>query len=168
MNQQGAFVASVLDEVRRTDWRAWAIPLPDRLFDYSPESVIPAFESLAQASSPKEAQAAYNEMLDAIGHNHSGTPYAAMAPATPLIAALVPHLGAGASAGMDVIADCVCWTSREARFFGPDNREHDLAVETLAAARSLDSLAQRWLEDHDDRRRRAAAGLLEVLAEFQA
>lgn len=79
--------ASVLAQVRGTDWQAWAIPLPDRLFAYDPGSVVPAFEALVLASSPEYAFDAYNGMLDAIAHNHSGTPYAAMAPAAELLAA---------------------------------------------------------------------------------
>ena len=159
-------VEAVLTDVRRVDWQAWAIPRPDRLFDYDSSRVVPAFEAFAQATSPGEADLAYNLFLDAVAHNHSGTPYAAMAPAAPLLSRLVPHLGAGAAEGMEALTCCVAWTFDGPAFTGPDGVECDLAGECAEAARALAPLANSWRHSGDESRRRAAAGLLEVLAEL--
>ncbi len=140
-------------------------PFPERLFDYNADRVVPAFESLARAASTGEAQNAYNELLDAIGHNHSGTPYAAMAPAVRLLAQLVPLLDAGGPAGMEVVTDCLLWSAGVPVFIGPNGSEHNLGIEILADANALRALAERWKEDPDDRRQRAATGLLEALAD---
>ncbi len=166
MSSSDVAIFRVLEEVRSTDWQSWAIPLPNRLFDYRPESVVPAFERLVRVSSPELGWAVYNELLYAIGHNHSGTPYVAMAPASHFLAQLIPHLGAGAAAAMQVVADCVGWSLGEPPFIGPDGLEHDLEQETRAAAHAVAPLAQQWAGGQDVERRHAAEGLLELLEEL--
>ncbi len=152
--------------VHSTDWQAWAIPLRGRVSTYDAALVVPAFEAFVTASSPDQAHDAYNAFLDAVGHNHSGTPFAAMAPGARLLAQLVPHLEAGGPAGMEALTDCVWWSSDEPRFTGPDGVECDLAHETTEAARALSALARSWLCSGDEEHRRAAASLLEVLAQL--
>lgn len=156
----------VLARVRDTDWQAWAIPLPARVFTYDAARVVPAFEAFVAASSPEQAEDAYNAFLDAVGHNHSGTPFAAMAPGARLLAQLIPHLDVGGPAGMEALTDCVCWSSDEPTFTGPDGVECDLADATAEAARELAALARNWLSSGDEAHRRAAASLLEVLAQL--
>lgn len=123
---------------------------------------------MVQATTSSQADAASHLFLDAVGHDHSGTPYAAMGPAALLLARLVPHLGAGAAAGMEALTDCVSWTLDEPTFTGPDGAECDLAGETAKAARALAPLADSWRSAHDEARRRAATGLLEVLGELDS
>ncbi|KQR16831.1 hypothetical protein [Cellulomonas sp. Leaf334] len=168
LNTPSESLESVLTEVRRADWQAWAMPLPHRRSAYDSSRVVPAFEAFAKASTPRQADDAYNLFLDAVGHNHSGTPHAAMAPGARLLARLVPHLGAGGAAGMEALTDCVSWTFDEPAFTGPDGAECDLAGATAQAARALAPLANSWMRSGDVSRRRAAAGLLDVLADLDA
>jgi hypothetical protein len=137
----GDTVEEVLDDVRGIAWATWAIPLPNRLLAYRPDSVGPAFERLARAHTHNEGRAAYNVLLDAVGHNHSGTPYAAMSPAAPLLARLVPLLAAGSPAGMEALTDCALWSRGEPPFDGPDGQTHHLGQETRAALQTLEALA---------------------------
>ncbi len=162
-----AAVEELLSDVRLIDWAGWAIPLPNRLFAYEPDSVIPAFERLASARTPDEGQHAYNALLDAVGHNHSGTPYTAMSPAAPLLARLVPLLTYSGPAAMDALTDCALWSRGEPAFLGPDGHTHHLEQETRAALRTLEDLARLWAESGiDEARRGAGRGLLEALAEL--
>jgi len=160
-------VAALLEEVRGIDWSVWSISLPNRLFVYEPDRVLPAFHSLAEARTEREASDAYSALLSAIGHNHSGTPYTVMSAATPLLARLVPLLTVSAAAGMDAVTDCALWSAGEPPFTGPDGQVHDLGQDTRRALQSLEPLARRWLEQASGARQtEAAAGLLEALAEL--
>jgi hypothetical protein len=152
----------LLREVRESDWAAWSIPYPGRLFDYEPERVPTAFESLVSADGDEERRRAYNRMLDAVGHNHSGTPYAAMVPATRLLARLIPLLDKSAPVALEALVDCVRWSQGEPPFVGPDGRTHEPGPETLRNALALRALIEEWSRDDDPRRCGPARDLLKL------
>lgn len=158
-------LAAVLDDVRAVDWHAWAIRLPGRLYAYEPGTVVAAFEALAHARGVGQSRYAYGEYLTAVAHNHSGTPYAVLTVATPLLARLVPVLGDAAAVGMEALTDCALWSVGEPPFVGPDGEQHDLGSDTLEALKTLAALAHEWstTEPADGERWRAAKELLKVL-----
>lgn len=129
-------VARVLQEAHDLDWRAWSMPPSTEWF--SPETVPSAFESLPRACSESDARAAYNSMLDAIAHNHSGRLYAAAVPGAGLLAKLVPLLeGWPRFAATEVLTDLLHWAVDGERFVGPNGvtletkREIHRSVATL-------------------------------------
>lgn len=164
MSGTGESLTDVLEAVRQTDWASWMIPGWGGPFEYRHDRIIPAFESLILASSAEQARAPYDEMLDALGHNHSGTAFPAMAPGTRLLARLIPHLGVGAAPAMEVVVDAVLWTSSRPAFHGPDGLHYDLGLETFEAAVTLGALAEQWQRGDDGDRKGAAAALMGVLS----
>ncbi|GAA4625802.1 hypothetical protein GCM10023113_20300 [Cellulomonas oligotrophica] len=161
-------VRAVMDDVRRTDWAAWAICLPDQVVDVDPARVVPAVEALVDAPSSEAAERAYHLVLDAVGHDHSGTPTLAMVPAAHLLARLVPHLDVSASAAMGVVVECAAWCADVPAVVGPDGSVCDVAAETVAAARSLTPLASAWARSADAGRAAVAADLIGVVARLSA
>jgi len=127
--------------------------------------VVPAFELLVTAVSPAERQRAYRAMLSAIGHHHSGTPYTAVSPAAPLLAALTLCLDGAAPAAMEIVVDCLGWSAGEPVFRGPDGADHDLAADIADAVRPLVPLALQWSSSPDPDRRGPARDLLELLSD---
>lgn len=161
-------VRAVMDDVRRTDWTAWAICLPDQLVDVDPARVVPAFEALVGAASSEAAERAYHLVLDAVAHDHSGTPTLAMVPAAHLLARLVPHLDVSASAAMGVVVECAAWCADVPAVVGPEGSVCDVAAETLAAARSLTPLASAWEQGGDAGRAAVAADLVALVVRLSA
>ena len=73
-----------MDAVRLVDWAAWS--MPPAAEHYLPAHVPAAFEELLSATSESGSLQAYNSVMDAAAHNHSGWVYAAAVPAAPLLA----------------------------------------------------------------------------------
>ncbi len=161
-------VESVLAEVYESDWSLWDVPRSDRLWDYRPETVPSAFAAIMQIETEDVAHEAYNGLLNALGHNHSGTPYPAMVDGTKFLADLVPLLdGWRLAAVLDVLTDCFLWTRGEGTFTARDGREYDLGNDTAAHVEALRPVLHHVATDDPDRPERApAAELLEVLDEL--
>ena len=114
--------------------------------------------------SKSDADDAYNRIMDALGHNHSGTPYPAMVAGARLLAELVPLLRGWQSATVvNVLTDCYLWTRGEAEVVTKDGRTYDPGAETARAVRSVRSALETLLREDDEPARLAAAELLEVL-----
>ena len=111
---------------------------------------------MSAAASKVEARAAYDDMLDAIGHNHSGTLYAGAGPAA---VALADFARAAAGwprwAAIEVLTECVLWSSGD-----QPNREEAAAIR--AAAASLHDLDTS--DDGDVPTRRALGELTSALS----
>lgn len=156
-------VQAILAEAEAIDWALWDVQPPDRLWDYQPASVPAALASVTGVRSKSDADRAYNRIMDALGHNHSATPYPAMVAGARLLAELVPLVrGWQAVTVVDVLTDCYLWTQGEAEIVTKDGRTYDPGAETAQAVRSVLPALEALRED-DEPSRLAAAELLEVL-----
>lgn len=155
---------AVLAEVRATDWTLWDVPLAGRLWDYQPQSVPAAFQALTSVADESAARTAYTALLNALGHNHSGTPYPAMVPGARLLADLAPLVGGWQLfAVVEVLHDCFLWTRGEADFITADGRKLNLADDTAAAVTSLRPVLEQLAVNEDEPVQRAAKSLLSTL-----
>jgi hypothetical protein len=77
LSESGLELVRAVDAV---DWAPYAMAPSERW--YSPEHVPAAFRRLLVVSSMEGGQAAYNQMLFAVGNNHAGCIYPAAAGGT--------------------------------------------------------------------------------------
>jgi hypothetical protein len=64
----------------------WARSLEDAPLEHASSLGAPdAFRVLLAAADEESARAAYHDALNAVGHDHSGQPFAAVVPAVPLL-----------------------------------------------------------------------------------
>lgn len=110
---------------------------------------------------------AYNGLMDALGHNHSGTPYPAMIPGARLLAELAPLLaGWPLTVALEALTDCFLWTRDGEPDFVAGGRTHNLATDIAATVLALRPELERLREQAGDTAfARAAAGLLDALAD---
>ncbi|MCC2321245.1 hypothetical protein [Cellulomonas xiejunii] len=149
-------VPAILAEAEAIDWALWDVQPQDRLWDYRASSVPAAFACIAGVRSKSDADDAYNRIMDALGHNHSGTPYPAMVAGARLLAELVPLLRGWQSATVvNVLTDCYLWTRGEAEVVTKDGRTYDPGAET----------ALRQCQGHVYERRRGFASAHRDLSE---
>lgn len=156
---------AVLAEARATDWALWDVRPADRLWAYRPESVPAAFDGIAAVQDEPGSHAAYHRLMDALGHDHSGTPYPAMVPGARLLAELVPLLrGWQLATAVEVLTDCLGWTRGDGDFVTRDGRRHDLGDDVAAAVRSVRPALERLVRrDDDEPARPALTELLDAL-----
>ncbi len=153
-----------LSQVRAVDWALWDVPTPDRRHGYRPDQVPPAFKALASAGTAEASGAAYNRLMDALGHNHSGTPYPAMVPGVRLLAEFVPTLtGWSLSAALSVLTDCYLWTREEPEFRTADGRVHNPEKEIARHVRALLPLVRSFACGEDPAVGRASEELIGAL-----
>ena len=153
-------------EARTTDWSVWDVPATGRLWAYKPESVPSAFDAIPAVIDEVDARAAYNSLLDALGHNHSGTPYPAMVPGVRLLTELVPLLGGlQLAAVVETLTECFLWTREEGGFTTKGGRTYNLAEDTAAALRSVRPTLERVAREPGHAARRGATNLLRALSE---
>jgi hypothetical protein len=153
----------VMDEVRAMDWSSWEIQIPGRISAYDPESVVPAFEAIVAVADQAASKRAYDVMLDAIAHNHSGTPYPAMIPATAFLVRMGPSVEPWAlTTIVDVLTDCMLWSQDEPEFTGPDHRTYLMGVEIARSCLDLRPLIEP-LSDSEGRLGGAARAFLETV-----
>lgn len=125
-----------------------------------------AFARIAAVQSKSDADHAYYLIMDALGHNHSGTPYPAMVAGARLLAELVPLVhGWQSETVVSALTDCYLWTQGEAEIITKDGRTYDPGAETARDVRSVRPTLENLLREDDEPARLAAAGLLEVLDE---
>lgn len=159
-------VEAVLAEARATDWALWDVRPADRLWAYRPESVPAAFDGIVAVEDEAGSQTAYHRLMDALGHDHSGTPYPAMVAGVRLLAELVPLLhGWQLATVVDVLTDCWGWTRGDGAFVARDGRAYHLGDDTAQAVRSVRPTLERRLrrDDDDEPARPALAELLDLL-----
>lgn len=119
----------ILERIGATDWGQWSSPSVDYLFDYRADSVAPAFEALAAVVDEESSRRAYNRLLYAIAHNHSGTPYSATVPGVRFLVELVPELDQWAlAAAIDVLIELYGWVIGDTALKTADGQVHDLTV----------------------------------------
>lgn len=155
----------VLAEARATDWALWDVRPADRLWDYRPESVPAAFDAIAAVVDEPGSQAAYHRLMDALGHDHSGTPNPAMVPGVRLLAELVPLLhGWQLAAVIDVLTDCLAWTRGDGEFVAHDGRTYNLSDDTAQAVQLVRPTLEQLVRRNDDQPARPALSeLLDLL-----
>jgi hypothetical protein len=76
--------AGLQGEIRTVDWAGYAV-WPSTEW-YVPSRVPAAFAALALARDRRRSQAAYQQLMNALAHDHSGWVYAAAAPGAALLA----------------------------------------------------------------------------------
>jgi hypothetical protein len=109
---------ALMDAVRSVDWAAWSMPPATE--QYLPARVPAAFEELLSATSEPERLQAYNSVMNAVAHNHSGWVYAAAVPAAPLLArAARERDGQVRRTALEILADLLCFTVAGQQFTGP-------------------------------------------------
>jgi len=88
-----------------------------------PAVVTSAVRQLRLVRSEQEGWDAYNAVLDAIGHNHSGWLYDAAGPAAAILVA-VTHATQGWArrTALEILIDCLAWVRPEQRFIDIDGR----------------------------------------------
>ena len=158
---------AVLAEARATDWALWDVRPANRLWAYRPESVPAAFDGIAAVRDEAGAQAANNRLMNALGHDHSGTPYPAMVPGARLLAELVPLLhGWQLATVLEALTYCFGWTHGDGEFVANDGRTYNLGDDTAQAVRSVrPTLVQLVRRDDAEQARPSAIELLEALDE---
>lgn len=131
-------VEAVLDEARTIDWSIRDTPLDGySIWEYRPASVPAAFQRITSVNSKQDADRAYGALLNALGHDHSGTPYPAMGVGARLLAELVPLVsGWPLAAVVETLTECYLWTRGTGSVTAADGRTYDLAEETADAVRS--------------------------------
>lgn len=155
----------MLAEADESDWTVWDVRPAGRVWDYRPTSVPAAFQAVADVEAEPDARDAYTALLDALGHNHSGTPYPAMVPGVRLLVDLVPLVqGWQLATVLEVLTDCFLWTRSEGEFTAADGRKFHLGDDTAAMVRSLRPMLEQLCQRQDDEvPQRAAVGLLQAL-----
>ena len=89
-----------------------------------PTAVRDAIRRLRGVSSHEESEAAYNEVLDLIAHNHSGWLYPAAGPVASVLAAITREArGLPRRTALDILVDCLCWARPEQRYTDSDGRD---------------------------------------------
>lgn len=93
----------MLEALDQVPWASQPQPSWNR-----PDSVPAALRLLNSASTPVEAQTAYNQVLYAFGNNHAGTYYPVVIRAVPFLAELLSHnVAAVREVTLDVLIDLV-------------------------------------------------------------
>jgi hypothetical protein len=158
LNQAGT--CSILEAALAVEWAAYTMS-PSTEW-YEPSMVPAAFEQLMASSTEREAQAAYDAMMNAIAHNHFGWLYAAAAPAAPLLVRAVRESdGWVRHAALEALVDCLYFAADD-----PDStfaRTRDLIRDAVESARDdLEAMAR---EPGKTPTNRSAGELLNALAD---
>lgn len=156
----------MLDAIRATDWTRWDVPWADYLWAYEPASVAPAFEALAAVRTKDEARQAYHRFLNAVAHDHSGTPYPAIVEGVRHLVALIPHLEPWATeAAVSALVECYLFTADEVAAQTVDGVSHDL-TEVHRVAASILPLLSRLAADQGQPAQAAATDLLNTIEDI--
>jgi hypothetical protein len=120
-----------------------------------PGRVAGAIRRLRGVRDQREGEAAYHDVLDAIGHNHSGWLYDAAGPAAPILVDIARQTrGWARQATLEILIDCLSWVRPEQQFTNTDGHTKSVqdtlrhAVASYRAdlqvpiARSADELLQ--------------------------
>jgi hypothetical protein len=136
-----------------------------------PALVVAVVHRLQRVRSEEEGRQAYNDVLDTIGHNHSGWLHDAAGSAAGVLAAIARNSDGWARwTALEVLIDCLAWVRPEQRFVRPDGSNDTVrnalrdAVASLAA--ELHAMATR--PDTMAPIRTSAAELLAALDEIDA
>jgi hypothetical protein len=115
--------------LRAVDWTAHGA---------DPAVVTSAVRQLRRVRSEQEGQDAYNAVLDAVGHNHSGWLYDATGPAAAILVAVVRATrGWARRTALEILIDCLAWVRPEQRFIDADGRTRGVKAALRAAVTSL-------------------------------
>ncbi len=159
-------VEDVLDAIRAADWAQWDVPWVDYLWAYEPMRVVPAFESLAAVTTEAEGRRARDCFLNAVAHNHSGTPYPAIVDGVRHLVALIPLLDDwGAEAAVTALVDCYLFTGNDVDVRTIDGAAHDL-TEVQRIAVTAVPFIRAFVEDHAHPAHAAATELLATIQEL--
>lgn len=134
--------------VRSVDWAGYSVA-PSTEW-YVPARVPDAFERLLAVTIERQVRHAYNSLMDAVAHNHSGWLYAAAVPAAPLLARIVREdHGWARSAALEILTDLLCFAVEGQEFTGP-------AGEVISTRGAIRRAAMDLLPDLRDLRAGAA------------
>ncbi|WJK33156.1 hypothetical protein [Solwaraspora sp. WMMA2065] len=134
-----------------------------------PARVVSAVRRLRLVESEQDGQDAYHEVLDAIGHNHSGWLYDAVGPAATILAAVTRTTqGWARTTALEVLIDCLAWVRPDQRFTDAAGRTRSVQAALQDAVTSLEPELRTTAagEDTTTPLSRSAKNLLEALHEF--
>ncbi|WP_116953218.1 hypothetical protein [Jiangella endophytica] len=144
-------------------WPAWAVPAVDRPWAYDPGGVVPAFEALVAVTDETSAVRAYHQLLGALAHNHSGSPYPAIVPGVRGLAASVPQMrGWSLATALDVLTDSWLFTIDDTACRTADGQVHDL-TEVQGLVSSIAPLVRQIAERRESPELGRALELLRVI-----
>jgi hypothetical protein len=132
------------------------------------EGAVKALLHLRAVRTEKDGDRVYAEVLDAIGHNHSGWLHDAAGPAAAILAAIASEGDVWARrTALEVLIDCVGWVRPDQRYLDADGniRSVDDALREVTA--SLAPLLRETANDNNAPRslRKSAADLLRASAQ---
>lgn len=130
--------------------------------------VAAAMRGLRRVRTEEEGQAAYNDVLDAIGHNHSGWLYDAAGPAAPILVRIAQDAeGWARRTALEILIDCLAWARPEQRYTDADGHIATVQDALYRAVASVAADLQTWAADRDALAplSKSASDLLEALHE---
>ena len=125
---------------------------------------------LTQVESMQDAMRAYSEVLDAVGHNHSGWLYDAAGPAAPILVAIVRDFeGWTRWAALEVLIDSLAWVRPEQQFVDADGYRGSVSDALRETVAGLGADLQAMASDLDlgSPVSKSAAHLLQALRESE-
>ncbi|MEJ3750982.1 hypothetical protein WEI85_48155 [Actinomycetes bacterium KLBMP 9797] len=135
-----------------------------------PAAVMSAVRQLRLARSKQQGQDAYNAVLDAIGHNHSGWLYDAAGPAAAILVEVArSSQGWPCWAALEILIDCVAWVRPEQRLIDADGRTRSVKTALRDAISGLEPELHTMAADPDTTVPvgKSATDLLEALHEHE-
>ncbi|MEV4539275.1 hypothetical protein AB0J82_36430 [Asanoa sp. NPDC049518] len=148
--------------LRGVDWTALGA---------DPTVVTSAFRHLRQVGSREAGQDAYDEVLDAIGHNHSGWLFDAAGPAATILVAITRATrGWARRTAIEILIDCLAWVRPEQRFVDSYGRACSVDAALVDAIESLEAELRVMAADADTTVPvgKSATDLLKALREHEA
>jgi hypothetical protein len=139
---------SLLDEIQTTDWAGYAI-WPSTKW-YVPSRVPESFAALPGVHSQRGSRAAYQQLMDALAHDHEGWVYAAAAPGADLLARAARILESWARiTSLEVLIDLTCFAA-DVSFRSPGGDLVRLDAAVRDAASTLRPELERWRSARPD------------------
>lgn len=157
-------ISDALALVRSESWSAWSMTPSTEWF--RPDEVPGAYEALVSVATEADAGHAYNRLMDALAHNHSGWVYAVAVPGAVHLARLTPLLpDLPQATALQVLADLLNFSVRDQVFIGPDGQQVQTHAAIQAAVTPLTPLLRSRRAASSGPVERGATALLEALAD---
>ncbi|MEV4536542.1 hypothetical protein AB0J82_22420 [Asanoa sp. NPDC049518] len=104
-----------------------------------PAAVMAAIRGLQRVRTAQEGERAYNEVLDAIGHNHSGWLYDAAGPAAGVLVAVIRATqGRPRRTAIEILIDCLAWVRPGQQFIDADGHTRSVKAALRDAVAGLE------------------------------
>jgi hypothetical protein len=116
-----------------------------------PEGVASALRRLWTVRNEQDGDRTYAEVLNAIGHNHSGWLYDAAGPAAEILATIVREAdGWARRTTLEILIDCLDWARPEQRYVEADGTTRSVRGALQDAVSKLKPLLQAMATDPNE------------------